>query len=251
MSLYFITFGGGTQHYKNAVKRICKQASRFNMFTEIFGFTDDDLKSDLDFWNKHGDFINSNPQGYGFWIWKIYLLRKLMKDDKYKEGDIFFYVDAGCEMNLRGKLRFKEYIKMVEDNDTLAMRLETFSEKKYTKADLLEYLNVSEEDMNSDQVEGGILFIKKTKTNMDALDEIYNIQTLNNYHYIDNTESIFPNYSEFIEHRHDQSVISLIFKKYKRFTIPDETYFHPDWMRGLKFPIWAIRNRTGEPYITF
>lgn len=251
MAIYFITFGGGTPNYKDAVKRICKQAERFNLFTEIFGYTDEDLKNDPDFWKQHGDFIQANAQGYGFWIWKIYLLQKLMRQDKYKEGDIFFYVDAGCEMNLRGKLRFKEYIKLVEENDTLAMRLETFSERKYTKMDLLKYVNASDEVIESDQIEGGILFIKKTKQNMEMLDEIYQIQSSCNYHFIDNTESISPNSSEFKEHRHDQSVISLMFKKYNRYSIPDETYFYPDWMKGLKYPIWAIRNRTGEPYITF
>jgi hypothetical protein len=36
-----------------------------------------------------------------------------------------------------------------------------------------------------------------------------------NYHLIDDTNSITDNDSEFVDHRHDQSIFSLLIKKYK------------------------------------
>ena len=52
----------------------------------------------------------------------------------------------------------------------------------------------------------------------------------------------------YVEHRHDQSALSCVVKKLGGFTIPDETYFGPNWRRGAAFPIQARRNRTGIPY---
>lgn len=251
MKIIFITFGGGNQPYRDSVKRISHQAQKFNIFRKIYGFTDLDLQNDKKFWKKHGNFISKNPRGFGYWLWKCYLLRKMMKSDEYQDGDIFFYTDSGCELNARGKERFLEYIKLTDEHETLAMRLVSFKEKMYTKMDLFVNAKASEEDKETDQIEGGILFIKKTPTNLQMLDELWQLMTSDNYHNIDDTPSVLPNDEIFKEHRHDQSCISLMFKKYKRFSIPDETYFHPDWMKGLKFPIWAIRNRTGFAYVNF
>ena len=51
---------------------------------------------------------------------------------------------------------------------------------------------------------------------------------------------------DFIEHRHDQSIFSLLYKESGMFYIPDETNWKPDWLgEGSIYPIWAMRNRTG------
>jgi hypothetical protein len=47
----------------------------------------------------------------------------------------------------------------------------------------------------------------------------------------------------YIAHRHDQSILSLLVKKYGSIKIPDETYFAPDWSRGINYPFWAVRER--------
>ena len=42
----------------------------------------------------------------------------------------------------------------------------------------------------------------------------YNIASSNNYHFIDDTPSVRENINGFNEHRHDQSIFSLLVKKY-------------------------------------
>ena len=55
----------------------------------------------------------------------------------------------------------------------------------------------------------------------------------------DNTGNENPN---FIENRHDQSVLSIIVNKYGSIKIVDETYFHPTWdITGKEYPFWAKR----------
>lgn len=242
--IHFMTFGGGGQNFHDAVKRITEQAKTFGVFDKIYGFTDLDLKKDKQFWDTHGKFILSNPRFYGYAIWKSYLIRKVM--DEIDDNDLLLYLDCGCELNIRGIDRFMEYIKMVEQHDSLATQLIGYKEKYWTKTDFFNFMNTPSEDIESGQIQSNFIFLKKTQTNLELLEEMYKLQIINNYHFVDDTPSLEPNDSSFVENRHDQSCFSLVMKKFNRFVIPDETYFYPDWFQGIKYPIWVIRNKTGK-----
>jgi hypothetical protein len=54
-----------------------------------------------------------------------------------------------------------------------------------------------------------------------------------------------PQAPSFVEHRWEQSVLSLLVKARNYPIIPDETFFAPNWSQGFSFPIWAMRNRSG------
>ncbi len=71
------------------------------LFNKIYSFTEQDLINDSDFWNKHKDFILKNKRGYGYWVWKPYLISKILKE--INDNDILLYLDAGCELNVNGK----------------------------------------------------------------------------------------------------------------------------------------------------
>lgn len=46
-----------------ALRRICNEAHQMNVFSSITALTDVELQEDSAFWQKHGDFILSNPRG--------------------------------------------------------------------------------------------------------------------------------------------------------------------------------------------
>jgi hypothetical protein len=47
----------------------------------------------------------------------------------------------------------------------------------------------------------------------------------------------------FIAHRQDQSILSVLWKGAEIPTLPDETWFAPNWgTAASQFPIWSIRN---------
>ena len=62
----FITFGAGSNNYYDAVKRLTSQANNLEIFNKVIGYTDNDIKKDNEFWNKHSKFILSNKRGYGY-----------------------------------------------------------------------------------------------------------------------------------------------------------------------------------------
>ena len=83
-----------------------------------------------------------------------------------------------------------------------------------------------------------------TKLPVPSEKSLKNISTENNYHYVSDNISNLYNDHRFLEHRHDQSIFSLIAKKNNFFVIPDETYWNPDWnVSGKNYPIWATRLR--------
>ena len=239
-NVYFASFGGPSVHYHNALKRICDEANKFNLFTKIFGYTDIYLKNDTDFWSTHGDFVSTNRRGYGYWLWKSYLIKKLL--ETINDGDIIVYADAGCTMNVHGKTRLLEYIEMCKTHESgiLSFKLPHL-EKCWTKGDISQYLGATQNDLSSGQLIGGIFLIRKCKGAVDLVNKWYETGCI--YRLIDDTPSITPNDPEFVENRHDQSIWSILRKQYDSVILPDETYA-VDWYKdGISFPIWATRIR--------
>jgi hypothetical protein len=233
----FITFGGPMPNYHYAVDRICNEASSTNWFNEIIGYKDSDLKSDSEFWNKHGQFIESNNRGYGYWTWKSYLIQKSL--EKLNDGDILVYADAGCQVNKQGEQRFYEYINMLDTDPNqyglISFQMNHLPEEYYTKQIIFRELECNEQIRKSGQCIGGIQIIKKTSHSVELINKwVSNMK----YHLINDDRS--NEIPEFIDNRHDQSIYSCIVKKYSSIKIPDETWYE-DWSQSLTIPILARR----------
>ena len=74
----FISFGAGGQNYINACNRIKHQVDLLDIFDIIKIYTEEGLKADTEFWNTHSKFIEENKRGYGYWLWKPYIIKKTM-----------------------------------------------------------------------------------------------------------------------------------------------------------------------------
>ena len=235
----FITFGNNK--YLGAVKRICSQAQKIGCFDKIIGYTEEDLKKDELFWNQHANFINNNRRGYGYWIWKFYLVHKTLLS--MNEDDILVYADAGCEINVDGLPRLQEYFEIVKESETANLAFELpFPEKEYTKSDTINYFK-AESISSTKQLMATTCVIRKCDFTLKMVQEAY-FKTCN-YKIVDDSPSLIENHPIFKDHRHDQSIFSIIRKQMGCVIIPDETYFEPDWKtKGKKFPIWAMRNST-------
>src|SRR3990167_9151788 len=209
---HFITFGGPTDDYHKAVIRLCDQAKKCNIFTEINGYTDNDLKNDENFWGKHREFIEGNSRGYGYWIWKPYLILK--KLTKMNNNEKLLYLDAGCEID-------------------------------YTRSDiLLKIFNTNKMKLYDDQMQPGCLYITKNELTMSMINEWYKLCCANNYHLLDDSPSKILN-TNLIEHRHDQSIFSLLAIKYNVVNNDLIPTIASSFNCVNSWPIKIIRNITG------
>lgn len=217
---HFVSFGN--DKYINAANRICEEAKKLNVFHHIKNFNEKELFSYSEF-EQHRDFVYSNPRGFGYWLWKSFLTMKYM--ETMKDGDILVYCDAGCSINENGRKRMLEYFEMVNLHPSGVLRFQlSFAnqlEKKWTKMDLVHHLK-GEKYMNFFQLVGGIFVLRKCEHSINLIKEWYETTYKDNYHFIDDSPSSLHNDAHFIEHRHDQSIFSLLSRKYGSFIIDDE-----------------------------
>jgi hypothetical protein len=216
----FITFGGPTENFHKRVKEITLQAESFNLFNNIIGFTEKDLQNDDNFWNKHGNFINENKRGYGYWLWKSYIILKTL--NQINNNDIILYSDVGCHLIPNEKDKLLEYINILNNSKygILSFEIEypeRHFEKKWNKSDLFKYFNENnkidiEEIKNSGQHHATFMLIKKNDHSKNLISKWYEL--CSNYDFIDDSPSIEKNDESFIEHRHDQAIFSLLVKTY-------------------------------------
>jgi len=87
---YFITFVAGGQNYIDHSNRLINQVNNTELFDKTILYTDIDLKNDPEFWNKHSNFILKNKKGFGYWLWKPYIIKKTIA--QMKDSDIFYYI---------------------------------------------------------------------------------------------------------------------------------------------------------------
>jgi hypothetical protein len=243
INIHFLTFGGPSLNYHNAVQRICNEASQFNIFNRIVGLTDQDLKCDTEFWDKNHSFIETNSRGYGYWLWKSYIVKKQL--EIMSDNDVLVYADAGCSMNIHGKDRLLAYCEMVKDSPygIVSFQMSQHVERIWTKMDIVHHLQASDEFITSGQLCATAFIIRKHQSVTDLVDKWYETSCM--YRLIDDSPSQISNYRYFLENRHDQSIWSILRKKHGTVTLKDETDFL-NWNRdGIEFPIWATRKKHG------
>lgn len=226
----FITFGAGGQNYIDAGERLIKQAKSTGYFDKIILYTDKDLKNDKEFWNRHCDFITKNKKGYGYWIWKSYIIKKTM--EIMNDGDILLYLDCGCEIGGSKQLLIPRFFNVVKKDKIICTRAQV--EKKWCKMDLLLHFDMQDSKLiNLRQNQAGIVMFYICEETKFIVDLWYN--TGCDYHMIDDSPSIKRNIKYFREHRHDQAIFSLITKKYNIYS-----------KQSLEKCIHILRNKSGE-----
>jgi hypothetical protein len=235
--LNFITFGGPNRNYHDAVDRLYKQAKLFDIFSTVTKYTEKDLQNDNDFWTKHGKFIQNNRRGYGYWLWKPYLILKKLKE--IDDNDILLYLDAGCELDINGKNYFiNKFIPLTNEKKIISTETSS-NDIKFTKKDLVIFTKMENSPLLADRhMQAGTLMMTNDNTIKKLFEEFYQIAS-ENYNLLDDSQSINKNHESFIEHRHDQSIFNMLVKKYNLINYDMSTN------DNIINPIRVLRNKSG------
>jgi hypothetical protein len=210
----FISFSAGNQNFFKAGERLISQAANLNLFNEINLYTDDYLKRDPIFFEKHSKFIEENKKGYGYWLWKPYIIKKTI--EKMNNGDILLYLDAGCEIDIHEKSFLIECFELVK-KDYIIGTLGIGFVKERCKMDLILELGMNDiKYLDSRQHQAGANMYLVCDETRSLVNKWYELCC--NYHLIDDSDSINKNLNCFIDHRHDQSIFSLLTKKYNLYS---------------------------------
>lgn len=253
--------------FSQSLKRLACQIKKISFFDKVRLFDENDLEDE--FKNEFKDHLTDGSRGYGYWVWKPYIIGKAL--EKMEDGDTLLYIDAGCHINHSGKKRLEKYYELLQESETgmLAFQLPrhrlTFGfwgerviqknyylERNWAKGDLLDYFKVRQNKAVSDtpQILPGVIFIKKCKSSALILNEWLAVFR-HDFRLVDDSPSRAANLEGFIQHRHDLSAFSILCKLHNVDVLPsNEIEGVPAIINN--HPILAIRDIGGRmPYKSF
>lgn len=160
--------------------------------------------------NKH---ILEQKRGCGYWLWKPYVIKETLKQLDF--GDIVFYVDSGnlivndpnilidiAKKTDKGMLLFK--------NRDGAPHGTIWKNFQWTKYDCFKKMNCLDNVyVKGDQIDGSYVVVVKNKFTLSFFDE-YTAYCEDEDILTDIPNKLGENFEGFKDHRHDQSVLSLM-----------------------------------------
>lgn len=214
----FLTFAN--TNFMNT-NRIAEEAKSFNIFDEIIQLNEAHIK---DFINKHKIFINNNPPGYGYFIWKPKIILDTLLN--MNEDDILVYCDAGFYLNNNGIERLNFYLDKLKIKDIITFSAnDKYKIKQYVKMDAIMnyYPEFNNLHLDKNACYAGIMILKKTNNVINLISDWLNL--CENYNFLDTNYSI--NYNEapyFCGNDKDNGLFNLCLLKYNNSykVYPDE-----------------------------
>jgi hypothetical protein len=177
--------------------------------TEIYSY---DFDKDI----RHTAFYAENerilslPRGLGYWLWKPYIILEVM--NKLQDGDILVYSDSGIEIIAD----LSPLINICSSKEPILLfGNQTYMNSQFTKRDCFVAMNCdSRRYWNCMQVDAAFMLVRKNDTTMAFLEEWMQYCKFENI--ITDAPNVYgrENLPNFSEHRHDQSIISVLAEKY-------------------------------------
>ena len=108
-----ILFAFASNDLKRSAKRLLSQANDSKFYDKIHIITSNKIDNILK--SKIKNLLSlGKKRGFGYWIWKPYLLKKIF--DKINYGDIINYVDIGCHIIKKNSLKFNQYLDFIKQD---------------------------------------------------------------------------------------------------------------------------------------
>jgi len=247
-----ITAGVGSKSFEEAAIRLVEQVEAFNIFDKTYAVLTDELHEicpDLFEWFPKDEI--SDIKGYGWYAWKSAISLAALSG-RWGDFDGIAYFDSGCEFFLSrpSKKRLLKYIAEANKNGHCFFSIET-PEICYTKRDLFEYFPKISTADRTNQFQSGSWFLSKS-TALEFIPK-WNEVVWVAPHQVDESQSTLIENSEFLVHRYDQSVFSLLAKTMSLNAFgeipPGRSGSFQYYFRAFFYPFWWSRNRTGKTSI--
>lgn len=253
MKKIFVAYADQNMAY--SLFRIGQQARALKIFDDVILYTPDDLPDYI----KQSSLIKYSYGG-GYWCWKPAIIHETLQ--KYEDGSVVCYVDAGCTLSegVEWKLFFelmKTYSVLCFHYPEIVPEWKRFGScstkiKYWTKKSALLFLDSvvgTQAYREQNKVMGGVLFFKGKSNSF--LSEWLKI-TLNSPQIIIDPigEEKSDQYDFFAQHKHDQSVITALTYKFK-----DDVMVLPELFEGPEKDVAIcasrIRTCTRKDYVFF
>lgn len=228
MKKVFICYAN--EPYAQARDFCAKMALKRGGFDKAIAYKPEDVDESF---KRENALIFSQKRGAGLWLWKPYIILKTLQEE-LEEGDILFYGDSGSYF-------FRNCNAILDSmgNEDIWVSNISLLERQYTKQDAFDALNANTDQIrNSAQIQGSFVGLRKSQDTIQLVKEW--LSFCENYDILSDGPSANPNCKDFIAHREDQSILSLLCKK--KGVVP-----HLDPTQYAKYPLIYLRN--GGTYV--
>lgn len=187
----------GSDGYQGTLSNLKNSAVNFFDEVHLYG------EKDIEILKKNYPTHFTHKRGYGYWLWKPFLIKKTL--DMVQDGDIVMYLDS--TINFVGDPI--ELFELTNTNEIICFS-SGYKNIQFIKFDVFKILNcLDEKFLNGDHVNAAMILIKKTENSVKFIDDYFNL--CSDLHLISDSKNIYGvNSSEFIDHRHDQSLLSIL-----------------------------------------
>ena len=201
---HFITFA--TPEYFRFAHNIAQSALSKGEFDTARIFGPHDIPSEF---FKANENILGQPRGAGYWLWKPYVVMRALIE--VPMGDTLCYCDS--------LYVFTGSIRTVTDDIFITCHKPNEStdgtiEHRLSKRDAIVLLDADKPEITeTTQAWGGFMVIRKTPETMMFISKWFTY--CQDARIITDAPSVFgPEHPEFVDNRHDQTVLSLLAKKH-------------------------------------
>ena len=218
MKKHLVNYSDKSHH--NSQKENSNSALKFGGFDNVFSFNLQDLGDEFITENKG---IMSQARGAGYWMWKPFVIKKAL--DMMGDNDILMYSDSGISF-IKNIDELIDIMDMTEEKLLLFELEDIHPNKRWTKRDCFILMGLDKEEyLNQNQLLASYILMRKNDFVLKFVDEW--LTYAKDYRIITDSpnECGLPNYPEFMDHRHDQSILSLLGRKYNIKNIPDVTQY--------------------------
>ena len=198
----------GSEQYDKQLEYNGKSALEIAKVNEFYGYKPKDIDHEFREKNKY---ILDKGRGNGYWLWKPYFLYKTLTE-KLNYGDYLIYADAAI-MYVDSAKKLVDFLK--EKKLDMYLHRLPHLERQYTKRDAFILLGVDQPFYaETGQFNAAFQIYRKTKFTEFFLGEYLYYAQDKRIITDDSNELGVSNYEDFRDHRHDQSILSLLTKKY-------------------------------------
>ena len=209
-------------------------------FDHIIAYGRQDI--DRDFYKAYQHILDV-PRGNGLWLWKPYFIKKTL--EIIHEGDILFYCDSGacfCRS-------IKPVLEILNRQDIWVSELPLL-EKQFTQRRTIRAMGLADSKYTETrQIQASFIAFRKSDFSMGFVEEW--LSYCCNENILSPVENSGEEIPEFIAHREDQSILSLLIKKYDIRCYSDPSQFQrvPERMMRDGFIADFNRYEDYKPFI--
>lgn len=165
--------------------------------------------------------VLSETFGAGCWLWKPYIVISTLHREM-SDGDILFYCDSGCRF-IRSVDPVIEQCMQRSDRPILLFLLDpSYANRKYTKRDCFHYMGLDGPPYaDATQALASFFVCQKTVFTVSFFEQWLRFAEDPRILTDAPNQCGLPNYPDFLEHRFDQSILSLLGRKHDIAMVPD------------------------------